>query len=186
MKLHYNPLQNIFLWRNSTSPTLGTSQGCTQVTEKLMIPSCALSRRVNKQHTVTSVVVYLFSCVVNSVWTKRKMHKKKMQEGRKRWKGKASLMFPAKIFRLLSHDVSPCPANAHSTRVVFLLCCSVPRFPLRGARRSWQPYLTRLNFLCMHFLSSLLLNNLGKGIYKCHTSDIHYAHYALQKIIQRI
>lgn len=49
-------------------------------------------------------------------------------------------MFPAKIFRLLPHDVSPCPANAHSTRVVFfilLLCPQNP--PQRGFDKAELP-----------------------------------------------
>ncbi len=95
------------------------------------------------------------------------------QEGREWWKreGKASLMFPAKIFRLLPHDASPCPTDTrtltHShiyTQSKEPFLAPLPRVPLGRARRSRRPYLTMLNFLFTRFSDSWLVNNLGKGV----------------------
>lgn len=63
------------------------------------------------------------------------------QEGREwwKWEGKASLMFPAKIFRLLPHDASPCPthitrAHSHTLAHGAVPSPSIPSPPRRSAR----------------------------------------------------
>ena len=75
---------------------------------------------VLRAKTVTTVLMSFFP--FSSHWAGKKERKaeknveKRKQEGREWWKreGKASLMFPAKIFRLLPHDASPCPTDTRT------------------------------------------------------------------------
>lgn len=99
---------------------------------------------------------------------------KEQRDGREWWKrtGKASLMFPVKIFSPLPHDASPGPATTHTvqpcTRTYMhgagvLSHPFVPKILPKGARGSQRPYLIILNFLFVPLYDSWLVNNLGEG-----------------------
>lgn len=101
--------------------------------------------------------------------TDKKWWKRKRREWWKK-EEKASLMFPAKIFRLLLHDASPCPTHTrtltHShmyTRSREPFLSLLPRVPHGGVCKSWRPYLTMLNFLFTRSSDSWLVNYLGMG-----------------------
>lgn len=101
--------------------------------------------------------------------TDKKWWKRKRREWWKK-EEKASLMFPAKIFRLLLHDASPCPTHTrtltHShmyTRSREPFLAPLSRVPHGGACKSRRPYLTMLNFLFTRSTDSWLVNYLATG-----------------------
>lgn len=60
----------------------------------------------------------VFLILLSTYWSRKRSRDKNVEKGKKEgrewWKrkGKTSLMSPAKIFRLLPHDASPCPTHA--------------------------------------------------------------------------
>lgn len=132
-------LQNVFPWRNHTAGTRARrgdilALHSTEIHKRKTLCVCLCMCPVLPSFVCVciqskdcyNVNVQSVSLFITLTRKKEEEAEKNVekgrQEGRKWWKrdGKASLMFPAKIFRLLPHDASPCPTYTHTLTHLYM------------------------------------------------------------------